>query len=71
MAKSSLISTTNLQTPNKSIPYTLQCRIHAIIMDKNLRKTRLKELHTTLNQRGYTRTLINKGFELEKYHKEN
>ena len=78
MAKSSLISTTNQQTPNststlkaislyciKSILYTLARRIHTIITDKNLQKTRLKELHTALNQRGYPpTTLINKGFEL-------
>ena len=37
----------------KSIPYTLTCRIYTIITDKNLRKTRLKEPHTTLYQRGY------------------
>ena len=33
----------------KSIPYTLAHRIHTIITDKNLKKNRLKELHTTLN----------------------
>ena len=77
MAKSSQISTTNQQTPNntstskattpktmKSIPYTLACRTHTIITDKNLKKTRFKELNTTLNQSGYPKTLINKGFEL-------
>ena len=37
----------------KSIPYTLARRIHTIIADKNLTKTHLKELHTTLNQRRY------------------
>ena len=42
----------------KSIPYTLARRIYFIIMDKILRKTRLKELHTTLHQRGYPTTLI-------------
>ena len=56
----------------KSIPCTLACRIHTIITDKNkTKKTRLKELHTTLNQRGYPTTLISKGLELtEKYHRE-
>ena len=34
----------------KSNPYTLACRIHSIIPDKNLKTTRLKELHTTLNK---------------------
>ena len=33
-------------------------------MDKNLKKTHLKELHTTLHQREYPTTLINKGSEL-------
>ena len=33
----------------KSIPYKLAHRIHTIITDKNLKKTRLKELHTTLH----------------------
>ena len=33
-------------------------------MDKNLKKTCLKELHTTLNQRGYPTTLMNKRLEL-------
>ena len=34
-------------------------------IDNNISKiTCLKELHTTLNQRGYPTTLINKGFEL-------
>ena len=50
----------------KSIPYTLTHRIHTIIIDKTLKKTCLKELRITLNQRGYPTTLINKGFELEK-----
>ena len=60
-----------LQNCIKSIPYTLARRIHTIITDKNL-KTRLKELHTTLYQRGYPTTLIHKGLELaEKYPKEN
>ena len=36
----------------KSIPYTVAHRIHTKITDKNLKKTSLKELHTTLNQRG-------------------
>ena len=41
-------------------------------MNKNFLKTRLKELHTILHQRGYLTTLINKGFKLvEKYHKKN
>ena len=44
----------------KSIPYTLARRIRTIITDKNLKKIRLKELHTTLHQRGYPTTLINK-----------
>ena len=35
----------------------------------NLRKTRLKELHTTLHQRGYPATLVNKGFELTEKNK--
>ena len=48
----------------KSIPYTLTCWLYTIITDKNLRKTFLNELHTTLNQRGYQKTLINKGIEL-------
>ena len=48
----------------KSIPYTLVQRICTIITNKNLRKIRLKELHTILHQRGYPTTLINKGFEL-------
>ena len=57
----------------KSILYTLARKIETIITDKNLlKKTRLKELHTTLHQRGYPRTLINKRLELaEKFHKEN
>ena len=38
--------------------------MHTIITDKHLKKTRLKELHTTLNHTGYPKTLINKGFEL-------
>ena len=73
MAKLSQISTTNPQTPNntftsiapppkknciKSIPYTLVRRIYNIIIDKNLRKTRLYKLHTTLHQRRYPTTLI-------------
>ena len=33
-------------------------------MDKNLKKACLKELHTTLHQRGCLSTLINKGLEL-------
>ena len=47
----------------KSIPYTLVRRIHTIITDKNLKKTCLKEQHTTLHLRGYPTTLINKGLE--------
>ena len=42
----------------------LACRIHIIIMDKNLKKTCLEELHINLHQRGYPTTLINKGLEL-------
>ena len=38
--------------------------MHTIITDKNLKKTRLKELHTTPHEKGYQKTLINKGFEL-------
>ena len=53
----------------KSIAYTPARRIDTIITDKSLKKTRLKELHTNLHQRGYPRTLINKGLELaEKIH---
>ena len=48
----------------KSIPYTLGRRIDSMNTDKNLRKTRLKELHTILHQRGYPTTLINNGFVL-------
>ena len=49
----------------KSIPYTLARRIHTIITEKTKqKKTCLKELHTTLHQRGYPTTLINKGLEL-------
>ena len=48
----------------KSIPYTLASRIHTIITDKNLKKIRLKELHTTMHLRVYSTTLINKGLEL-------
>ena len=48
----------------KSIPYTLARRIRTINTDTNLKKIRLKELHTTLNQRGYPTTLINKELEL-------
>ena len=48
----------------KSIPYPLSCRIWTVITNKNLRKTQFKELHTTLHQRGYPTSLINKGFEL-------
>ena len=56
----------------KYIPYTLARRIYTIFTDKNLKKSRLKGQHTTLNQRGYPKALINKGFKLaEKYHKEN
>ena len=51
----------------KSIPYTPAGRIHKIITDKKQKKkkkTRLKELHTTLHQGGYPTTLIYKGLEL-------
>ena len=48
----------------KYIPYTLARRIYTITTNKNFRKTRLKELHATLNQRWDSTTLINKGFEL-------
>ena len=48
----------------KSIPYTLAHRIQTIITNKNLKNPRLKELHTTLHQRGYPTTLINKGLKL-------
>ena len=48
----------------KSIPYTRI--IYTIITDKNLKK-HLKELHTTLHQRGFPTTPMNK----EKYDKEN
>ena len=34
----------------KSIPYTLVRRINTIITDKNWKKTRLKELHTTYSR---------------------
>ena len=77
MAKSSKISITNQLTPNntstskdtpqnciKSIPYILARRLHTIIRIKTKQKIRLKELDTTLNQRGHPTTLINKGFEL-------
>ena len=72
MAISSLISTTNPQTPNntstsksiKSIPYMLSRTIHTIMIDKNLKKLQPKELHTTLHQRGYPTTLMNKVLEL-------
>ena len=84
MAKLSQKFTRNPQTHNntfhfksqhlksciKSISYTLARRICTIIINKKkLRKTHLKELHVTLDQRGYPATIINKGFELaEKYH---
>ena len=48
----------------KSIPCTLARKMHTIITDKNLKKTRLKELHATLHQKGYLTTLINQGLEL-------
>ena len=38
--------------------------MYTIITDKNLKKTRLKDLHTILHQREYPTTLINKGLEL-------
>ena len=42
--------------------HPLAHRIYTIITDKNFKKkTRLKELHTTLHQRGYPTTQINKG----------
>ena len=64
MVKSSQIPTTNQWTPNntttskvtttknciKSNPYTLACRIHAIIRDKNLKKLALKN-YTQLDTR--------------------
>ena len=56
----------NLHPKNciKSIPYSLIRRIQAIITDNPLqKKTRLKELHTTLKQRGYLTTLIRKELE--------
>ena len=37
---------------------------NTIITNKILRKTHLKELHTTLHQREYPTTLINERFEL-------
>ena len=54
----------------KSIPYNLVREIYTILTNKNLRKTRLKELYITLHQRGYPTTLMNKGFEFaeKKYH---
>ena len=78
MATSSQISTTNPETPNntvtsivitlqnciKFILCTLARRICTIIVNKNLRKIHLKELRTTLHQRGYTTTQIYKGFKL-------
>ena len=48
----------------KSTPYPLACRICTIITNKNLRKTHLKELHTTHHQRGYPTTQINKRLRL-------
>ena len=48
----------------KSIPYTLAHRIHTIIIDKDQKKSHLKELHTTLHQRGSPTALIKKGFKL-------
>ena len=47
----------------KSIPYTLVRKINTIITDEDLRKTLLKERHTTQHDRGYPTILINKGFE--------
>ena len=48
----------------KSILYTLARKIPTIITDGNLKYTHLKELLTTLNQRGYPTPLIDKGLEL-------
>ena len=48
----------------KSILYTLARTIHTIITNKNLKRTRHNELHTTVQLRGYPTTLINKGLEL-------
>ena len=56
----------------KSARYALAHRIYTIITHKILRKSRFKELYTTLYQRGYPKALIDKGFKLtEKYHKKN
>ena len=49
----------------KFTPYTIARRINTLITDKNLKKNRLKELHTTLNQRRYPTTQIKKGLELQ------
>ena len=54
----------HLKNGIKSIPYTLARIIDTIITDKNVKKIRLKELHTTRHQRRYPTTLINKGLEL-------
>ena len=59
MAKSSLILRFEKRVYNP-----LASRIHTIITDKTLKKARLKELRTTLHQRGYPTTLIDKGLEL-------
>ena len=48
----------------KSIPYTVAWRICTIITSKKLRKFHLKELYINLYQRGYPKTLINKGIEI-------
>ena len=47
----------------KFIPCTLAHRICSRVSNKNHRKTHLEELRVTLHQRGYPKTLINKGFE--------
>ena len=48
----------------KSIPYTLAWRICTIMTNKKLRKFHLKELYINLHQRGYPKTLINKGIKI-------
>ena len=48
----------------QSIPYTLARRICTIVSDKNIKTTRLEELHATLLQRGYPYKLIQQGFKL-------
>ena len=48
----------------KSTLYTIVRSICTIVTIKNLRKTRLKDSHTTLSQTVYAIALINKGFEV-------